>query len=210
MKLRFFSSLAAGLLGAVSAANALDPIPASGHDWSGAYIGAHAGAAWGDVDATLTSISGSYETSGWLAGAQAGWNLQNDALVLGIVVDASFADVDGNCMFDPGPPQRFLDTNYDFLSTARVRLGWASDAFLIYGTGGLALGSADSSRSLPAADTSDLLVGFAVGAGFELAVGEQWSLQVEYLHRDLGNQALDNYDLDHTVDTLTAGFNFAL
>ena len=178
--------------------------------WSGFYIGAHGGGGWGDVDATLTSITGSYNVDGFLIGGQAGWNWQEGPFVIGVVADASLGDIDGKWVFDTGPPARNLTTDYDFLGTGRLRAGYATDQFLIYGSGGIAMASVKSVRSSPAASDSDFMVGYAAGGGLEFVIDERWTMNIEYLYRDFGNQALANYDLDQTLSTVTLGINMQL
>ncbi|MCA0431717.1 MAG: outer membrane beta-barrel protein [Proteobacteria bacterium] len=191
-----------------SSAHAADAaLENSTYDWSGVFIGAHAGGAFGDVDAQLTSIDGNYDVDGWLVGGQVGWNWQRDRLVAGVVADASFVQIDGDWTFDD---PRKLSSDYDFLATARLRGGFTAGNILIYGTGGLALAGVTSKRSDPAAKSSDTLTGYAVGLGAEFAASESLSIEVEFLHRVFDTQDLENYELDHVINTLTVGVNFQL
>jgi outer membrane immunogenic protein len=100
-----------------------------------------------------------------------------------------------------------LSQKLDYFGTVRGRLGWANDSTLLYGTGGLAwghvtttlntFGIAEVPPSLaltPAqlaalqviSSSSDLRLGFAVGAGIEWIVVRNWSVRAEYLFVDLG------------------------
>jgi outer membrane immunogenic protein len=164
----------------------------------------HTGYGWGDTHAQLTSIDGTYDVDGWLGGGQVGYDWQFGTFVLGVVGDVSVTNAGGAWVFDP---PRTLTTDYDVLGTARVRAGFAFDRFMAYATGGLALASIDSARSAPAANASDMMAGFAIGAGIEWACSDMWSVQVEFLHREFGTQHLDNYRLDHDLNTFTIGVN---
>ncbi|KHJ53889.1 hypothetical protein LA66_14990 [Aureimonas altamirensis] len=99
----------------------------------------------------------------------------------------------------------------DFVGTVRAKAGFTFDRFAVYATGGLAYASLDDSFTGPgtftataatptgggfvngttyavsyAEDNDD--VGFAVGAGVEYLVTQNFSLGVEYLYHDLGEQ----------------------
>jgi outer membrane immunogenic protein len=80
------------------------------YNWSGFYIGAHGGWAFG---------SDAFD-DGAVVGGQIGFNWQFNNFVLGVEGDGSWADVGGA----------------DSLETIRLRGGMAFDRFLAYGTGG--------------------------------------------------------------------------
>ena len=97
-----------------------------------------------------------------------------------------------------------LSRSLDWYSTFRGRLGFTpAPNFLLYATGGLAVGEVKSSASLAfAADQfflgnfqfsgsqSQVRTGFAVGAGGEWAIAPKWSVKAEYLFVDLGRTNL--------------------
>lgn len=89
----------------------------------------------------------------------------------------------------------------DWLGTLRLRAGYGIDRILIYGTGGLAFGNADLSAQASATasvvglpifsgnwngNKNSTSVGFAVGAGVEYAITNNWTMRVEYLYYNLG------------------------
>ena len=69
---------------------------------------------------------------------------------------------------------------------------------MIYGTGGLAFGETTSSASYEAqllatpyansASSTDMRTGWAAGAGAEYAFTDNWTLKLEYLFVDLGDE----------------------
>jgi len=80
-----------------------------------------------------------------------------------------------------------VDTNWLF--TARARLGWAADKWLVYGTGGVAVTKLSHQSIL--ADTfganenvtySDTKSGWAAGGGIECAFLPNWTVRGEYLY----------------------------
>lgn len=198
---RWLVAVGTALTLSISAAAAASP---ASFTWTGFYVGGHVGYGWGDVDATLTSITGKYDTRGAIAGVQAGRNMQNGNWVYGWVGDVSFTGIDGRWVFDD---PRFLDSEYNWLATLRGRAGPVYGNSIFYVTGGLALAGIESVRSDPAARSSETRVGYAIGVGVEWMGPNGWSTQIEYLRRDFGTQTLSNYRLDHTLDTITLSFN---
>jgi outer membrane immunogenic protein len=200
---RWLLSVSAALALNVSVASAGPPAPVP-PTWSGFYIGGHVGYGWGDVDATLTSITGDYDVKGGLIGLQAGRNWQSGSIVYGWIADASITGIDGRWVFDS---PRYLNTEYDWLATLRGRVGHVFGNMFAYITGGLAMAGIESIRSDPAARSHESRVGYAIGVGLEWRGPAGWTYQIEYLHRDFGTQSLTNYRLDHTLDTVTVGMN---
>ncbi len=198
-------------------------IPAA--DWSGFYVGLSAGGAWGAFDlrtdagsftptsyftspANIASInqnaSGSHRASAVVPGLQVGGNLQTGSLVYGFEVDLEAFDLKGSRGAVNFPYVTFPATysvrasaDTDWLMTFRGRLGWTlHPGLLVYGTGGLALTSLNTSNSfsdtavsagLGGTSNTDLKTGWVVGGGLEWALARHWSLKAEYLHVDFGS-----------------------
>ena len=133
--------------------------PAPVFTWTGCYVGAHVGYAWGTSkqeyggtragvpDAFLPvgfDLTGNYNTNGVVGGGQGGCNYQTGAWVWGVEVDGAWASVSGQANPTAGAiaaganAQRLFTTNQRWLSTARGRLGWAADRWMWYVTGGAA------------------------------------------------------------------------
>jgi outer membrane immunogenic protein len=96
----------------------LAPVPVL-YDWSGFYVGLHAGYGWAEDD-------------GIVLGGQLGFNWQFNWFVLGVEADASWAELE-------------LDDDDDIhsLASARLRAGLALNRFLPYVTGGVATADFD-------------------------------------------------------------------
>jgi outer membrane immunogenic protein len=117
-------------------------------NWSGFYIGAHAGYGWGrdpftdpiDTGLVLTDIN----SNGFVGGFQAGGNWQWGAWVGGLEIDLSGTGIKGSTtgtvVFPGGDIRTQSRTDkFDLLGSARTRIGflpWPN--LLVYGTGGLA------------------------------------------------------------------------
>jgi opacity protein-like surface antigen len=129
-----------------------------------------------ESDFTLTSL-----------GNQADNNISSAALNaadLGAII----APVDG---FDS---VHGLDVNW--ISTIRGRLGFTGGRILVFGTGGLALAGVSSTTEyfalqgndvvLVSANASGIRAGYTLGAGTEIAVTPNLSVEAEYLFADFG------------------------
>ena len=105
--------ISAAVIGiSAGAANAADmsrpvykaaPMEAPGFNWTGFYLGAVGGYAWGDADANPTGILGAIgfspmrtEPDGWLAGGTVGYNYQQGNLVLGTEGEFYWSDLQGS------------------------------------------------------------------------------------------------------------------
>ena len=126
-------------------------VPASAqplYNWSGYYVGAHAGKVFGSGEATPfeTSPGEGYNGFGdtWTFdvdgggnfGGQAGYNLQRNNLVYGVEIDFGQFGFEGS-----GQSAVSADTigssEGGFGFGARARVGYATGRYLIYGTGGI-------------------------------------------------------------------------
>jgi outer membrane immunogenic protein len=187
--------------------------------WSGVYVGANAGYAWGKTKGEFNSTApGNFNMDGGLAGAQIGVNYQINSLVLGVEADYQWSDIQGS---NTAVPFGILLTNtarIQHFGTVRGRVGWAWDRVLIYGTGGWAFGArtevttAALGISLAGQET---LSGWTAGGGLEYALSPSWSAKVEYLHMALSEkQFLANVCLPGNclfgadVDLVRVGLNF--
>jgi outer membrane immunogenic protein len=185
-------------------------VEAAAVDWSGAYIGVHGGAGWGELapEGNITE-----DLDGWLAGVQAGYNAQFGNFVLGIEGDVSWSNLNWE---ESAPP--FFESTYtlDWQATLRARAGVAFDSVLLYGTAGLAAGGASYDAFIfPVVDqvVSRTHVGWVAGVGVEAMVVEGVSVKAEYLYRDLGSAtyAFDSFvpfEQALTASTVTVGVNF--
>jgi outer membrane immunogenic protein len=137
--------LAASVL-ALSATAAL----AQDVNWSGIYVGAHAGYDWADVDFPGLPLPKDGpprpDLEGPLVGAQAGGNIQLQKFVLGFEADISLAEqserlYDGNFITQETEIERF--------GTLRAKVGYAYNRWLPYVTGGAAWGDVSYNETCP-------------------------------------------------------------
>lgn len=184
------------------------PIAPSVYNWTGIYVGGHAGYGMGMKDWSTPNLffnaTFDYEAKGFLGGGQIGVNQQIGNLVIGIEADASWADIKGSqAIFSvsTGSPlvnsaaTRLAATRVDWITTVAGRLGLAQDRWLVYAKFGAvwahethAINSVDtavivggatlSSRSTIAG--TDHRFGVMLGFGAEYALWGNWSFKSEY------------------------------
>lgn len=219
MRYNVLTLLAAALsLGLAQAASAVDmpapvkaPVAAPVYNWTGFYIGGNIGHGWGKSDnafadavtgfGTVPMGSDTTNVNGVIGGLQAGYNWQTGSFVFGLETDVQLSGQKGSgAAICPaascGPGGTVTHTErLTWFGTTRGRLGWAFDRWLIYGTGGLAYGTVESSGSVnffvPISLTgpyggSATRLGWVAGAGLEGAITQNWTARIEYLHIDFG------------------------
>ena len=188
--------------------------------WYGSYIGVQGGYGFGNQAIAYTpnaayaaliapgAVAG--DPRGYVAGITYGTNFQLGGIVLGTESDFSFSGIKRTETLGPPiagfPTQVTGEQQLKYFSTTRARGGFLlGDHVLIFGTGGLASGSAESSavfnlaapaacaENCPVGSRSKTLWGWTAGGGLEFAYGP-WSLKADYLYYDLGNLKYDAVD----------------
>jgi outer membrane immunogenic protein len=212
------------------------PAPAPVCTWCGWYVGLNGGYNWGNAKVTMAPTglfvqdpnapffaaagSPSFSPSKFSGGGQIGWNSQWGPWVMGIEADAEYIGLRASrtatfTALLPVPGQEIITFNEhlknDWVSTLRLRGGWANDVLLVYATGGLALSQHRFSQTFAipnssagggleqtftvgmngGGSTSRLVGGFAVGGGAEFKFTRDWSVRAEYLYIDLGKTRFD-------------------
>jgi len=168
---------------------------AGGFNWNGPEIGLIAGYGWGSVKAPGQKFS----ADGWSGGAYAGYNFQvAPQFVLGVEGDVTASGMDGSVSG--------LGVSNPWNATLRGRAGWAYNQFLLYGTGGLALGGVKTSTTV--SSDSKTQVGWTLGLGAETVVTRNITARLEYRYTDLGKTGFSNVgggDVGFTSNQLLVG-----
>ena len=157
--------------------------------WDGFYVGAQLGYGAGRTanewwnESTPTTPDGDIEYQSLVGGLHVGYQVQQDALVLGAEADLSVGNFQGNDSTFAG---RLNDIQISALSTLRGRAGWANDNWLFYATGGVAAARFEKRDVLYGSNTPQLALGWTIGAGVEMAVTEHLRVRAEFLHVRLG------------------------
>ena len=140
--------------------------PSTAYDWNGWYVGAHVGVIRGSRTGPQPSrgssapgLNGSFNlpfnfdfmagTGSYVAGLQGGYNyVLPSRVMLGFEVDASFPNSDvlipysvrgSQTVTSPSIGQATYGEAVIYYGTARARVGYAFDHFLLYGTGRIGL-----------------------------------------------------------------------
>jgi outer membrane immunogenic protein len=145
----------------------------------------------------------SSSASGWLAGAQAGYNWQSASVVYGIEADIAGLGLkhtmNTTLLGDIIPaPTASTTTNIDWYGTVRGRLGWTTGPVLFYGTGGFAYGGTRLNSTvfdpiLPTSlntQSSSVKTGWVAGAGIDYHWTRNLILNLSYQYVDLGKTSL--------------------
>jgi len=165
----------------------------------------------------LFNESFNHYLQGAILGAQAGYNWQlAPRWAAGVETDWQWSgQKDTACVFSCGnttvsffgPGGAGFNTSLTdeqrlrWFGTARARFGYATPAYWIYATGGLAYGRIESQLNFTAqnvvaalfvpgstvTDFSHTRVGWTVGGGIETHLWDAWSAKIEYLYVDLGS-----------------------
>ena len=166
-------------------------IPQPVIDWTGLYFGAHVGFGGGRSAAALldpAAATGHHDFGGIIGGLQAGYNIQlPSGLLLGAEADISFpSHIESNSIVSSLATARAdVIHQWDFVGTARGRIGYASGPWLAYATGGFAWAGERYLNTLPSGEQEKALnirLGWAAGAGLEYAFAPHWSARLEYLY----------------------------
>lgn len=207
------------------------PVPnLASYDWDGWYIGGHVGvirgaSKWSAIPpgAGAPSLSGSFDlpfnfdfmggTGSYVAGLQGGYNhVFPSRVMLGFESDVSFPNSDVQVPFSvrgsqtitsPVTGEVIYGEAVIHYGSARARLGFAFDHFLLYGTGGLAWSYDQVTRTQGdgvsfggfatprTVDTRHLWrLGWVAGAGIEIPLAANWTAKAEYLATGFGRKGM--------------------
>ena len=184
---------------------AVAPVPAF-YDWSGVYIGVHAGYGGGMKDWGAGLTPGDFVARGFLGGGQIGINKQLGSLVFGLELDGSWADMGGSQSVVFGGPA--VNAQLSATTASKIgrivtfagRAGLAADRWFVFAKGGLALVHENHSVNFSvvqfAAGPNQFLVATGsenrpapmLGFGAEYALGNNWSVKAEYDYIHLGSR----------------------
>ena len=222
------------------------------YGWTGGYVGLNAGYSWGNAETTLLplSIAASrvkQDVNGGVFGVQAGYNWQmHPNWVIGVEADVQVTGQRGDrsgplaslsipsCLGDctlQATISGNTNSSLPWFATFRGRAGVLVDpTWLLYGTGGLAVGEVKYGQQLaltiqqirpvvlaavtattPAVFDTQSRIGWTLGAGTEKKLSQNWSAKLEYLYVDLGTKSYFNstQDVRFRDHIVRAGVNYA-
>ena len=203
-------------------------IPA-GFSWTGFYVGIDAGYGIGRSDANanfdiddddpetegpLANIGvavGDWWSGGGLLGINAGYQYQFGSFVLGGELGVAYTGINGEDRIDVNvntaggafDATAFLETDVNWLATARLKAGLAFDRGLVYAIGGIAFADVENAVGFDIAGGridedgrwagGDWQTGWTIGGGIQYALTDgtagrgAWIVGLEYQHVFLGD-----------------------
>lgn len=199
------------------------PASAQSYNWTGAYIGGHAGWAWDQAELTdqynnagfwgTLGDSTTIDSDGFIGGGQIGYWYQPSNLVFGVDVSGSWADLGGSTASPRYPTTDTWSTQIDWFLLAQARVGFAMGKWLVFAQGGYAGAQASASgfSLVGARSVSDdqWHNGWTVGAGVAVKANRWLSFGVEYNYVDLGSQTY-NWGTPTPGETLSVDHQFSV
>jgi outer membrane immunogenic protein len=190
------------------------------YNWSGFYIGGHAGGGWGTADFTVGTTTLSRDANGFVGGGHVGINWQSGQWVFGLEGAVSFLNNNdsGACTFGTTAITACSDEMKHFWR-AGGRVGFATGQtgnWLIYGMGGFARAQLETSLTIAGVTVGDTNhhAGWYAGGGVEWGVTPNFVLGVEGYVARLGDETVGtgaftrNIDLDFAVVQARASYKF--
>lgn len=177
------------LAGTTAFADGVFPPVGPPGNFGGLGVGLDLGAAFGGA--------GSVDTSGIAGGGHVGFNLQNGPIVGGVEADALLGSINGNASTGT--------LNQTWLTSTRIRAGYAFGDLLAYGTFGAAWSTSDFERLGYTGDKN--LHGYVLGLGAEYALTRWITARAEFRHYDF---ARATYYTPTGATALTSGNNMLM
>ncbi|MEW6767953.1 MAG: outer membrane protein [Pseudomonadota bacterium] len=193
----------------------IDPV----FNWTGFYLGAHAGYLAGRARANAANtaaITATYgrmpKPEGGFAGIQGGYNYQfANRIVLGIEASVEGFGIDGMKDSLGIPPGSALSVSTDWAYSVVGRLGYAIDRWLPYAFAGV-IGVHDKESGfnpfIGAFALQNTHTGWTAGAGVEYAFTRNWSARLQYRYADIDKQQYNLVRVGGTGSSGDIGFNY--
>ncbi len=171
------------------------PPVATGSNWSGFYVGGHAGYAFGNNDfgfipefAELSGLSRTdiFGSRGYSAGMLAGYNVTlGSRWLAGVEADWSWQDIRNSFTLTEFGESATLAFKQSWAASVRGRLGYfVTPQTLLFGTVGWSWSRVDMSYNEPGFGSvggSAGINGLQLGIGMETAIAQNWRARIEYL-----------------------------
>jgi outer membrane immunogenic protein len=239
MKRFLFTTVSLGVLGLMSPALAADlapytkaaPLASPVYDWSGFYVGVYGGGGMGNHNynnGTPNGFSNSlfnYDSSGGIAGGEAGYNMQSGNIVVGVEASGFWSGIKGsdasqfnNPATPPFPVNAIDKSDLRWGGALLARGGIAVDRLLLFFTGGWGFGDivhTSTTAGFPIDQYTNHQSGLAAGGGIAYAVTNNLIGKFEYRYYNLGRYDRANplngqlpYTVDSTYSVVTIGLDY--
>jgi len=191
--MKFRKSIGLSLAAAAAAAVGLAaPLAANAQQasskWDGFYAGLNVGGMWSQTAAAIAYSNGSGglsgSGSGFLGGAQVGYNWLVGPVLIGPEVDVEGSTMTSNINAGAGNSLVNATSTMPWFSTWRVRAGYPVGSVMPYVTGGAVCGQqrlAGFDSQFGSFDNSSNFWTYTFGGGVEGHINDRWSAKLEYL-----------------------------
>jgi outer membrane immunogenic protein len=152
--------------------------------WNGFYAGLNAGGMFGNTSTSFNGLAGpaglSGAGSGFVGGAQAGYNYLLGPVILGGEIDFQGSTFAAGVNGGGGAGPFSTTERVPWFSTMRARVGYPVGSVMPYITGGAVWGQ----RTIdgPFASISSNYWTWTAGGGIEGIITDRWSMKLEYLY----------------------------
>jgi len=149
--------------------------------WAGPYVGLNLGYGFSG-HSKARDYDNNIGTDGFVGGAFAGYNFQQDNFVYGAEADIGYSGVEGS--------NAGLKSKSGVEGSLRARLGYSvSPDILLYGTGGLAIKHAKMEDTVNDISDSATMTGWTAGVGTDIKLTDNVFGRVEYRYTDFGSKS---------------------
>lgn len=160
-------------------------------DWEGPFVGVFGGYTSGELTSDVGEVDG-IGLSGWMLGVTAGANFAlTEGVIIGVVGDVAWNNI--------GADEFEYTSGYN--GSLRGRLGFDGGAFMPYLTAGVAFAGGEYE------DISNTHIGWTAGAGLEVAVAQDLSLDLQYRYTDYAEEDYV-FEAGATSHAVTIGLNW--
>jgi outer membrane immunogenic protein len=180
--------------------------------WDGTHVGGFIAYARGGAYDSLGPLAGVDSFEGWMSGLTAGVDvtLSDGSVVAGFAADLGWGKmpvVDDSLSHDVG--------NVVWTGSLRGRIGLGTESFLPYVTAGVAAAGAKFASSDGLETVGGTHLGWTAGVGVEVAISDQFTLDLLYRYSDYGaveyaytSPSATTVERGFTTHQLSAGVNY--
>jgi outer membrane immunogenic protein len=190
--------------------------------WTGFYAGIAGGNGFGRTDHFDFATGGvaTHDVNGPLVGGEAGYDYQIGPLVIGLLADADYANINGATVCPTAA--NTCETRDNFLGSVRGKVGYAFNQFLVFGTGGVGFQDVRYNEFVTGTGANAgfpqtfFKTGFTAGGGLAYQVVPGWAIKAEYVYYGFGTSTAGAGTIDPAsaialrtnVHTVRFGFDY--
>lgn len=161
-------------------------------DWSGFYVGLHAGYFSGDAVVTEGGITPGGSVNGFIGGPLAGYNFpaHNGPFLFGVEADFGLSGAVGHGLQQQDAVLDLYNYDLHWNAHVRARAGVPMGGFMPFVAGGLAVADFDVTE---ATIFGGVYTGWTIGAGVDARLSDRVIGRAEVLYDDYGSKQYDTF-----------------